>query len=231
MLRKCRFGALLAICVLSIGCGGKPNLPSVVGSSAQLKAVSAVQFGAVPIGGISSNFVAMTNTASAGTSVTIAQIEVTGSGFRLGPTPDFPLTLSPGQSLTVGIDFSPLSVGSMAGKVSVVGDAANQLLAVSLTGSGHAASQRGTPNGPGGNSGHSVQLSWDASTSPVVGYNIYRSSQSGGPYSKLSASPNPTTSYSDNTVQSGTTYYYVATSVNGRSQESQYSNETIAAVP
>jgi len=57
-----------------------------------------------------------------------------------------------------------------------------------------------------------VSLAWTASTSQnVVGYNAYRSLTSGGPYTKLNASLIANTSYIDQTVQSGTTYYYVST--------------------
>ena len=61
---------------------------------------------------------------------------------------------------------------------------------------------------------HSVFLSWDASSSQdVIGYNAYRGTNSGGPYTKLNSSLIATTSYTDQTVQSGYTYYYVTTAV------------------
>jgi fibronectin type 3 domain-containing protein len=77
-----------------------------------------------------------------------------------------------------------------------------------------------------------VALSWVASTSPgVIGYNAYRSMASGGPYTKLNSTLISTTNYNDQTVQSGSTYYYVATSVNSQGQESVYSNQAAATVP
>jgi fibronectin type 3 domain-containing protein len=39
------------------------------------------------------------------------------------------------------------------------------------------------------------------------------------------------TGYVDSGVQSGTTYFYVATAVDGGNMESAYSNEISAAVP
>jgi fibronectin type 3 domain-containing protein len=76
-----------------------------------------------------------------------------------------------------------------------------------------------------------VTLSWIASTSPsIVGYNIYRGTQKGGPYpTKLTETPQTGTSFVDDTVQSGTTYFYVATAVNSNS-ESTYSNEVMAKI-
>jgi fibronectin type 3 domain-containing protein len=38
-------------------------------------------------------------------------------------------------------------------------------------------------------------------------------------------------SYTDSTVQSGVTYYYVVTAFDDWAQESAYSNEAIAIVP
>src|SRR5208283_5095008 len=77
-----------------------------------------------------------------------------------------------------------------------------------------------------------VALSWAASTSPgVIGYNAYRSMTSGGPYAKLNSSLISTTNYTDQQVQSGSTYYYVTTAVKSQGQESAYSNQAIATVP
>lgn len=79
---------------------------------------------------------------------------------------------------------------------------------------------------------HSVQLSWTASTSPsVVGYNVYRSNAPAGPFVKITPTPVSDTTYTDTTVVSGSTYYYVATSVDSSGQESSYSNAAEAVVP
>jgi fibronectin type 3 domain-containing protein len=64
-----------------------------------------------------------------------------------------------------------------------------------------------------------------------MGYNTYASMQSGGPYTKLTTSPSPSTSYSDSTVQAGKTYYFVVTSVDSSNMESAYSSEVSALVP
>ena len=77
-----------------------------------------------------------------------------------------------------------------------------------------------------------VALSWNASTSQdVIGYNAYRSTTSGGPYTKLNSGLISSTNYNDQPVQSGYTYYYVTTAVNSQGQESVYSNEAAATVP
>ena len=77
----------------------------------------------------------------------------------------------------------------------------------------------------------SVDLSWEPSASAVVGYNVYRGTTPGGPYSlKLNSSPQPGSQFVDDTVSAGT-YYYVATSLDPDSVESSYSNEVKAVVP
>jgi hypothetical protein len=324
MPKRYSLGILLAAILLLAGCGGTATAPkpsSGANSGSQLRAASAVLFGAVPVGGTRSSSVAVSNVATDGSRITLSGIDVSGAGFRMGNTPSLPLVLAAGESVTLGIDFSPVSKGSASGKVSIMSDAANPVLPVSLSGSGNSGGQitvspstmnfgsvavggtsvlngtltaansnitvstvdqtgqgyslggisfpvtvaagqsvpfsvtftpqasgtsigslafvtdassspTATLTGSGGQSAaHSVDLSWSASTSPVAGYNIYRSVQSGGPYAKLTGSPLPGTSYADSSVQSGTTYYYVATSVNASSQESGYSNQTAATVP
>lgn len=77
---------------------------------------------------------------------------------------------------------------------------------------------------------HSVSLSW-AETSSVIGYYVYRGAQATGPFSKLNSSPEPATVYTDSTVTSGQTYYYVTTAVDSSGLETVYSNVAQATVP
>ncbi len=89
----------------------------------------------------------------------------------------------------------------------------------------------------GGTSGpslqqHSVSLSWSPSVSTVIGYNVYRGTTLGGPYpKKLTPAPQAGTSMIDSAVMGGTTYYYVATSVDQDNVESIFSNQLTAAIP
>jgi fibronectin type 3 domain-containing protein len=78
---------------------------------------------------------------------------------------------------------------------------------------------------------YSVGLNWTASVSTVSGYNVYRGTTNGGPYTKLNSSLITSLSYTDNTVSSGETYYYVSTSVNSSGVESSYSNQATALIP
>lgn len=71
-----------------------------------------------------------------------------------------------------------------------------------------------------------VQLTWEASTT-ATGFNVYRSTTSGGPYTKIGSAAGNASLYDDNSVTNGVTYYYVVTAVGGAG-ESAYSNEANA---
>ena len=86
------------------------------------------------------------------------------------------------------------------------------------------------PNPPAVSTTRSATLNWDASTSAVVGYNVYRATQAGGPYTKLNSSLIEPTSYTDSTVQADLTYFYVVTAVDANGVESVGSNEVQFAV-
>ena len=76
-----------------------------------------------------------------------------------------------------------------------------------------------------------VSLDWNNnSESDMNGYNVYRSTTSGGPYAKLNASLHATSAYTDNSVVNGTTYYYVVTAVDILSNESGYLSQ-VSATP
>ncbi len=75
-----------------------------------------------------------------------------------------------------------------------------------------------------------VSLDWnDNNEADLDGYNVYRSTTSGGPYgSPLNGALLLSSDYTDNSVINGTTYYYVVTAVDTNSNESNYSNEDSA---
>jgi fibronectin type 3 domain-containing protein len=100
-----------------------------------------------------------------------------------------------------------------------VSNASGSPAAVSLSGTGVAPVQ------------HSVALSWTASTSTVTGYNVYRGTVSGGPYTKINSSLITGLTYTDSTVVSGTQYFYVATAVDSSGNESVDSGAVSATVP
>jgi fibronectin type 3 domain-containing protein len=129
------------------------------------------------------------------------------------------LSLAAGQSSLFTITFKPQASGTASANASFASNASNSSVLESLTGSG-------TPPPL-----HSVDLSWVPSLSVVVGYNVFRGTKSGGPYTKITPVLEAGSAYTDNAIQAGLTYYYVTTSVDASGVESGYSNEVQALIP
>ena len=88
-----------------------------------------------------------------------------------------------------------------------------------------------TINGFGTNAGNQPQIFWVASTSgDVTGYNVYRSTQTGGPYSPIGSTSAAVTTFADPNAPSGNTFFYVVRAVAG-GVESVNSNEVSVTVP
>jgi hypothetical protein len=85
-----------------------------------------------------------------------------------------------------------------------------------------AAAQPATPTNVVVYSGDkSAILHWDLDPGPnLLGYNVYRSTSSGGPFAKLNPSLLTSLGYCDLNVSDGLTYYYQVTAVNTTSQTS-----------
>jgi hypothetical protein len=92
---------------------------------------STLDFSAVAVGGSTTLSETLTNTG--GSSVNLSQANVSGTAFKVTGL-NLPLALSPGQSFTFGVAFSPTTGGSAAGSISVVSDASNPKLTISMTG-------------------------------------------------------------------------------------------------
>ena len=74
-----------------------------------------------------------------------------------------------------------------------------------------------------------VSLDWDDNTeADLAGYSVYRSTTSGGTYTRLTSSLLTSSTYADNDVIAGTTYYYVISATDTSGNESDSSNEASA---
>ena len=177
---------------------------------------ASLSFGSVNVG--SSKILPVTISNSGNSSVSIGSVSLSGPGFSASGVSSGQ-TLNPGQTATLNVTFAPAAAGSVTGTVTVSSTATNSPASIALSGSGVQLVQ------------HSATLSWNASTSAVAGYHAYRGTISGGPYTKLTSSANPSTSFTDSTVQSGQTYYYVVTSVDSSGVESVNSNQAQASIP
>jgi hypothetical protein len=177
---------------------------------------TSLAFGAVNLNTSTQMTSTITNTGNS--NVTITGVETVGAGFSSTGVASG-LTLQPGQTVTLTVTFDPTAPGAVSGaSVTIVSNAGG--LVVPLSGSGNAAAE-------------SVSLTWTASSSTdVTGYYAYRSTTSGSGYVKLDpSSPASTEQYTDSTVQSGTTYYYVVTAVDSNDVESDYSGQATAVIP
>jgi len=177
-----------------------------------------VAFGNVAVG--ASTAKTLTVTSAGNSSVTISSDAVSGAGMALsgiaGGT-----TLAPGQSATLTATFAPKAAGSVSGSITI---ASNATSGASMT---LPATGMGTTT-----VSHSVALKWQASSSSgVSGYNVYRATAAGGPYTKLDSAAISGTSYTDSSVSSGTTYFYAVTTLGTDGTESAYSNQATAVIP
>jgi hypothetical protein len=175
---------------------------------------TSLSFGSQALNASATQSVTLTNTGNA--AVSISQVNVTGTGFTLSGSAPL-VTLSAGQAASFSVTFTPTAAGSDAGTASVVSTAANSPLSISLSGSG------AQP--------HFVSLAWSETSSGVVGYNVYSSTQPSGPATKLTSTPVGTTAYTDNTVQSGQTYYYWITALDSSGDESAFSSDVAVTIP
>jgi hypothetical protein len=202
----------ISICNIALSSSSTPVAAS---PSPLIANVSSLSFGNTGLASSTQKNVTLTNTGSS--SVTISGVSVSGAGFTASGASG--LIVSPSQSTTVHATFTPFTIGSYTGSLTITSNAQNSPAKIVMSGTGVASAT------------HSVTLSWNSSSSVVAGYNVYVSSSSSGPYSLLNSSPVPTTSYVDSNVQSGDTYYFRITSVSTSYQESAPSTTVQATIP
>jgi len=112
---------------------------SGTGTQPQLSAnPSSASFGNVVTGNNNSQTISLTNGGTA--TLTISQANVSGAGFSITGL-SLPATISAGKSATFNAVFAPTSAGAATGSVSIVSNAPNSPLSISLSGTGVAATQ------------------------------------------------------------------------------------------
>jgi hypothetical protein len=214
---------LAAAAILALaGCQGvssasKQTTGGDTGAGQLAVAPASMSFGDVAVG---ANSVKQGTLTAGSSDIKVSSAAWNGQGYSVSGI-TFPATVPAGQSLPFTVTFAPQAPGTASGSIVFDSDATNSPGTETLSGDGTQQSQ----------SGHSVALSWNASTSQVIGYNVYRGGVSGGPYTKLNASASTGTAYTDSTVQSGQTYYYVTTALGSDNGESAYSNQATADIP
>jgi len=205
-------GVAYDIGAYELGAGG--TLPPPTQGTLSVSPQS-VAFGNVLLGTSARQTVTLSNSSSA--AITVNGVGITGTGFsQTGAA--LPLTLASGQSSTVTVTFAPQNSGSVSGALQISSNASNSSVSVALSGTGSTVQ-------------HSVDVNWGASTSTVAGYNVYRGTVSGGPYSKINTTLITGLTFTDNAVSSGATYYYVVTAVAADGTQSSFSSQVQAVIP
>ncbi len=113
---------------LTIPLSGTGVAPGALGSNP-----TSLSFGSVTVGSNQSQSETVTNTG--GSSVTISQVGVSGTGYSLSGITT-PVTLTAGQSTSFTVTFTPASAGSVSGNVTVTSNASNPSLTIPLSGTG-----------------------------------------------------------------------------------------------
>jgi hypothetical protein len=147
--------------------------------------------------------------------VTISGVTAAGAGFSASGIANGTV-LTAGQSATLTVTFAPTSGGAVSGaSVSIASNATNSPLNISLSGTGT----------------HSVVLTWGASPTQGVTYNVFRGTSSGGE-GTTPVNPSAITSltYTDTGVTPGVNYYYYVEAVDSGGSSAP-SNEAVADVP
>jgi hypothetical protein len=210
--------ALVFVTLFSAGCASTKmasnSTPPPAGTSQLAVSPASMNFPNVAVGSSQNQNGTLTANSS---SVTVSTASWNGTGFSLSGI-TFPVTIPAGQSIPFTVTFAPQTAGATSGAVYFLSTATNSPTNETLAGTGVQASQ------------HTVGLSWNADISTVQGYYVYRGGQTGGPYARISALQ-PATSYTDASVVSGQTYYYVVTALGTNSLESAYSNQAVATIP
>ena len=151
-----------------------------------------------------------------GTSVTI-----TGSNFTSGATVTF--GGMPGSNVKI-LNSTSITATTPAHSAAVVNVAVTESQGIGTLSNGFTYAQTSTIQ-------HKVVLSWHASsTASIKNYKVYRSTVSGGYYGLIGSTAG-TLSYTDQTVTSGATYYYVTAAINAQGLQSGYSNQIVVTVP
>lgn len=206
-------GALFVFSLIYLtGCQGVSSGSSTQPIGNLLLGVQNLDFGSVAVGSNESLTVTATNSGDA--SITITSASASTPYFAL-TSPRLPATISAGQSATLTVEFAPNAAGTLDANLAISSNASDSTVNLSLSGTGTEAST------------HTVDLSWNASSSPnIAGYNIYRAvyTTSCGSYSKINSLLDTATLYTDSSVVDGTSYCYASTAVNTSNEESSYSN-------
>ena len=202
---------------------------------------ASVSFGNVVVGQTDTRGVQLTNLGGAGApNIVVDATTLTGTNanqFSDNFNDAANVTLAPGQSVTVLVDFEPTSQGAKSASLQVAHSGINNPVVILLDGSGTSTGGDTTPpakpTGLGATAGNNqVTLGWTANGEPdLAGYRVYRSTSlpvatTGTPLN--GATLLTTAGFLDTSAVNGTTYHYVVVAVDTSSNASAPSDPASA---
>jgi hypothetical protein len=104
---------------------------------------TSLAFGSVQVG--NNQALAETVSNTGGSSLTLSQVGISGTGFTLSGITT-PVTLTPGQSASFSVSFTPQSASSASGSLTITSNASNPTLTIPVSGTGTAAAGQLTAN-------------------------------------------------------------------------------------
>jgi len=200
--------------------GPQPVMVDIAGSAVDGKteltsSEAAVHFEDVSVGGRSARQISLANVGNR--DLKILSILVAGSDFSVSGEGRF--ILAPGQTVSLEVSFAPGGTGERRGTLSIFHEDSITPLHVPLSGVGVQASQS------------AIRLKWEHLSAGPQGYLVYRSSEPGGPYTRISTGAVDASEYADTGLPVGHTYYYVVSALDADNQESEFSEPIVATVP
>jgi hypothetical protein len=162
----------------------------------------------------------LTITAAGQRSVTIQGVSISNGVFT-DSIAAMPMTLSPGQSVTVKVSAKPEST-AQTGTLTINSTANDPTVSLSET---------ATTPPP---TSHSASLTWSApstSTDPVDSYKVQRAASGSTQYSVIGTTAAASTAFTDSSVTAGQTYVYEVVSVDASGNASTPSNTVTLTIP
>jgi Abnormal spindle-like microcephaly-assoc'd, ASPM-SPD-2-Hydin len=176
-------------------------------------------FGTQTVGTTTTQTLTLLNVGSL--AVTINGLAVTGAPYALVNAPSS-LTLQPMQQGIVTVAADPTTIGTQTGQLTLNNTGSTPVFNVSLSVTGAAATS------------HTVTLAWNPPSStpvPITGYLVFRSTSQTSGFVQLDSTPLAGTTYVDQAVKNGETYYYQVESVASGNQTSQPSPTIPVSIP
>jgi hypothetical protein len=214
-------GSRAAALAVTDNATGSPQTVSLSGTSAPpVVALSptSLSFANEPVN-VTSSSQAVHLSNSGGASLNVTSIAFTGTfATDFTEIDTCSASVAVGGNCTIAIMFTPSAIGASVASLNIIDNASGSPQSAALSGTGT----------------HDVILSWTPSTTPgVAGYNVFRGTAAAGESATpLNSTPIDGTTYTDENVTAGTTYYYVVTAVAADDvTQSADSNEASATVP